>query len=72
MCFLSVWRGSTDNKDCYCLDRGFGFLPVMRLRLAVLNTDLEVKVLSVTTREQATDEGESAHEKSCSSFLMLK
>lgn len=48
-CASLVFRGSTDNKDRYCLNRSFGILPVMRLSLVVLNTDLEVKVVSVTT-----------------------
>lgn len=49
MCFFGVKQGSTDNKDCYCLDRSFGILPLTSFSLVVLNTDLEVKVVSVTT-----------------------
>lgn len=48
MCFFGVQQGSTDNKDCYCLDRRFGFLPVTSLSL-VLNADPEVKVAGDTT-----------------------
>lgn len=43
MCFFWCLREKTDNKDCYCLERG---CDVFEAHI-VINSDLEVKVVCV-------------------------
>lgn len=59
-CASLVFRGEAQTtRIATVFDRSFGILPVKHLSLVGLSTDLEVKVVGVTTDKNAQETGSS-------------